>query len=52
MKTCKNVRLFMKLSVEYYCISKINCIPPAFCIAIANKRKVVIPDTLPIGLYY
>lgn len=27
-------------------------VPPAFCIAIANKRKVVIPDTLPIELYY
>ena len=27
-------------------------VPPAFCIAIANKRKVVIPETLPIELYY
>ena len=27
-------------------------VPPVFCIAIANKRKVVIPDTLPIELYY
>lgn len=28
-----------------------NC-STCFCIAIANKRKVVIPDTLPIELYY
>jgi len=27
-------------------------VPPAFCIAIANKRKVEIPETLPIELYY
>ena len=27
-------------------------IPPAFCIAIDSKRKVSIPDTLPINLYY
>lgn len=27
-------------------------VPPAFCVAIANKRKVVIPKTLPITLYY
>lgn len=27
-------------------------VPPAFCIAIANKRKVAIPPTLPIELYY
>ena len=27
-------------------------VPPAFCIAIANKRKVVIPQMLPITLYY
>lgn len=27
-------------------------VPPAFCIAIANKRKVVIPEALPIELYY
>ncbi len=27
-------------------------VPPAFCIAIENKRKVVIPETLPIELYY
>lgn len=34
----------------YYQLS--TTVPPAFCIAIANKRKVVIPDTLPIELYY
>ena len=27
-------------------------VPPVFCIAIANKRKVEIPETLPIELYY
>jgi predicted transcriptional regulator of viral defense system len=27
-------------------------VPPAFCIAIANKRKVVMPKMLPITLYY
>ena len=27
-------------------------VPPAFCIAIANKRKVVLPHVLPIELYY
>lgn len=27
-------------------------VPPAFCIAIDNKRKVEIPETLPIDLYY
>lgn len=27
-------------------------VPPAFCIAIANKRKVVLPQALPIELYY
>ena len=27
-------------------------VPPAFCIAIANKRKVVLPHALPIELYY
>lgn len=27
-------------------------IPPAFCIAIEAKRKVVLPDNLPINLYY
>ena len=27
-------------------------VPPAFCIAIDNKRKVEIPETLPIELYY
>lgn len=27
-------------------------VPPAFCIAIANKRKVVLPQMLPITLYY
>ncbi|MBO4608091.1 MAG: type IV toxin-antitoxin system AbiEi family antitoxin domain-containing protein [Prevotella sp.] len=27
-------------------------IPPAFCIAISSKRKVAIPHSLPITLYY
>ncbi|MGN0206273.1 MAG: type IV toxin-antitoxin system AbiEi family antitoxin domain-containing protein [Muribaculaceae bacterium] len=27
-------------------------IPPAFCVAIERKRKVVIPPTLPVTLYY
>ncbi len=27
-------------------------VPPAFCIAIANKRKVVLPQMLPITIYY
>ncbi len=27
-------------------------IPPAFCVAIERKRKVVIPPSLPITLYY
>lgn len=27
-------------------------VPPGFCIAIANKRKVKLPETLPIELYY
>ncbi len=27
-------------------------VSPAFCIAIANKRKVVLPQMLPITLYY
>lgn len=27
-------------------------IPPSFCVAIERKRKVVIPATLPITLYY
>lgn len=27
-------------------------IPPSFCIAIDNKRKVVLPNALPIELYY
>ena len=27
-------------------------VPPAFCIAISNKRKIAIPETLPIELYY
>lgn len=34
----------------YYQLSTI--VPPAFCIAIEAKRKVSIPDTLPIQLYY
>jgi predicted transcriptional regulator of viral defense system len=29
-----------------------TAIPPAFCIAIDAKRKVSIPDALPISLYY
>ena len=27
-------------------------IPPSFCVAIERKRKIVIPPTLPITLYY
>lgn len=27
-------------------------IPPSFCVAIERKRKVVIPPTLPVTLYY
>lgn len=27
-------------------------VPPSFCVAIERKRKVVIPSTLPITLYY
>ena len=27
-------------------------VPPSFCIAIEAKRKVAIPSTLPVGLYY
>lgn len=27
-------------------------IPPSFCVAVERKRKVVIPPTLPITLYY
>ncbi len=27
-------------------------VPPSFCVAIERKRKVVIPPTLPITLYY
>ena len=34
----------------YHQLSK--TVPPAFCIAIDNKRKVEIPETLPIKLYY
>ena len=34
----------------YYGLS--TMVPPAFCIAIANKRKVVLPQMLPITLYY
>lgn len=34
----------------YYQLSTV--VPPAFCIAIEAKRKVSIPDTLPIQLYY
>ena len=34
----------------YYGLS--TMVPPAFCIAIANKRKVVLPQMLPITIYY
>lgn len=34
----------------YYQLSTV--VPPTFCIAIEAKRKVSIPDTLPIQLYY
>lgn len=34
----------------YYHLSKV--VPPAFCIAIASKRKVVLPQFLPVNLYY
>lgn len=34
----------------YYGLS--SMVPPAFCIAIVNKRKVVLPKMLPITLYY
>lgn len=34
----------------YYQLSTV--VPPAFCIAIEAKRKVSIPKTLPIQLYY
>ncbi|MGN1214041.1 MAG: type IV toxin-antitoxin system AbiEi family antitoxin domain-containing protein, partial [Bacteroidaceae bacterium] len=27
-------------------------IPPSFCVAVERKRKIVIPPTLPITLYY
>ncbi len=27
-------------------------VPPSFCVAIGRKRKVVIPPTLPVTLYY
>lgn len=34
----------------YYHLSKV--VPLAFCIAIASKRKVVLPQFLPVNLYY
>lgn len=34
----------------YYQLSTV--VPPAFCVAIEAKRKVSIPETLPIQLYY
>lgn len=34
----------------YYHLSAV--VPPAFCIAIASKRKVVLPQFLPVNLYY
>ena len=34
----------------YYQLS--TTVPPGVCIAIANKRKVVLPTALPIELYY
>lgn len=34
----------------YYQLSMV--VPPAFCIAIASKRKVVLPQFLPVNLYY
>lgn len=34
----------------YYHLSTV--VPPAFCIAIASKRKVVLPQFLPVNLYY
>lgn len=34
----------------YYQLSTV--VPPAFCIAIEAKRKISIPDTLPVQLYY
>lgn len=34
----------------YHCLSTV--VPPAFCIAIAAKRKVIIPSILPVNLYY
>lgn len=35
---------------HFYGLSMV--VPPAFCIAIGSNRKVVIPDTLPVKLYY
>ena len=34
----------------YYHLSTV--VPPVFCIAIASKRKVVLPQFLPVNLYY
>lgn len=34
----------------YYQLSTV--VPPAFCIAIKAKRKISIPETLPVQLYY
>lgn len=35
---------------SYYQLS--TTVPPAFCIAINSKRKVVIPNSFPVHLYY
>ncbi|MBR5061382.1 MAG: hypothetical protein IKX24_04480 [Prevotella sp.] len=35
---------------NYYQLS--TTVPPAFCIAIDSKRKVVIPNSIPVHLYY
>lgn len=35
---------------SYYQLS--TTVPPAFCIAIRSKRKIVLPDSIPIQLYY
>lgn len=34
----------------YYQLS--TMVPPAFCIAVEAKRKVVLPDIIPVNLYY
>ena len=35
---------------SYYQLS--TTVPPAFCIDIRSKRKIVLPDSIPIQLYY